>query len=251
MAKKHKQNMEWKAETYALEQIADRSTTDKLYGKLDTYQLDMDRKIEDYSVVFVDAEAGTGKTTVAVRKGLELLRQGKVDKIHYVRFPDRRSLKLGFLAGNYEKEAGYMHPFYEAVAECGIQKEAVDTLIERGIIETSTDIHLRGRNMQGVFLIIDEAQNAQDLSDLKLVLTRLHDHRGKGVVIGHSKQTDSRVELYTKHRLNAFQVNAFHMTRKPWATRAHLLINYRGEISKWADRVEESLAMLEGMEEVL
>lgn len=251
MVKKHKANMEWKAETYALEQLADRTSTDKLYARFDPLQKDMDTKIADHSVVFVDAEAGTGKTTIAVRKGLELLKQGKVDRIHYVRFPDKRSLKLGFLAGNDEKEAGYMHPFHEAMAECGLQKEAVEKLMERGIFETSTDIHLRGRNMKGVYLIIDEAQNAADLTDLKLVLTRVHDHRGKAVVIGHSKQTDSRVELYTKHRLNAFQVNAFHFSRKPWAARAHLTTNYRGEISKWADRVEESLVLLEGMEDVL
>jgi phosphate starvation-inducible protein PhoH len=205
--------------------------------------------IEDLSVVFTDAEAGTGKTAVAVRKGVELLRQGKISRIHYVRFPDKRSLKLGFLAGNYEKEAGYMYPFYEAMQDCGVQEEAVMRLITAKYIDTSTDIHLRGRNMRGTYLIIDEAQNAGDLTDLKLVLTRIHDHRGKAVVIGHSKQTDSRVELYTKHKLNAFQVNAFHFSRKPWAGRAHLRNNYRGEISKWADRVEESLVLIENMAE--
>lgn len=249
MTKKHRDTAEWKAETSALEQLASSIATDAMWLKLDSYQKDMDAKIDKYSVVFVDAEAGTGKTTVAVRKGLELLRQHKVDKIHYVRFPDKRSQSLGFLAGNAEKEEGFMYPFYEALAECGLQKEAIPLLISREVIETSTDIHLRGRNLKNVFLIIDEAQNARDLSDLKLTLSRLHDHRGKGVIIGHSKQVDGRVELYTKHKLTAFQVNAFHFSRKPWAARAHLVNNYRGEISKWADRVEESLALLENLSE--
>jgi len=250
MSKKHKRHMEEKVETLALEQIADRTETDKLYNKFDPYQREMDRKIEEYSVVFVDAEAGTGKTTVAVRKALEMLRQGKVNKIHYVRFPDKRGQKLGFLPGEKEdKEAVYMYPFYDAMAECGIQEAAVDKLIEKGIIELSTDINLRGRNLKGVFLIVDEAQNAEELGDLKLVLTRLHDHRGKGVVIGHSKQVDGRVRLYTKHRLTSFQIYRYHMTKKPWATTAHLMMNYRGEISKWADRVEESLPEIELMDD--
>lgn len=248
MTKKSKQASEDKEERQAIDQIMNTQATDTLWERFDSYQRDMDRAIDAHSVVFVDAEAGTGKTTIAIRKGLELLRQGHVQRIHYVRFPDRRSLKLGFLAGNYEKEAGYMHPFFEALNECGVQNEAATSLMAHDMLTTSTDIHLRGRNMKGTFLIIDEAQNAEDLGTLKLTLSRLHDHRGKGVVIGHSRQVDSRVELYTKHKLNAFQVTAFHFTRKPWATKAHLINNYRGEISKWADRVEESLAILEAME---
>jgi phosphate starvation-inducible protein PhoH len=250
--KKHKQAMEDRTEQRAIEQIADSTATDKLYSQLDADQRDFDKKLDQHSVVFVDAEAGTGKTAVAVRKAVEMLRQNKVSRIVYVRFPDKKGGSLGFLTGDKgAKESGYMVPFMQAMAKCGVQPEALGILASRNTIEMTTDMFLRGTNMEGTFLIIDEAQNATDLEALKTVLTRLHDHRGKGAVIGHTKQTDNRVEVYTKHKLTAFQVTAFHFLRKPWAARAYLRTNYRGEISKWADKVDESLILLEGMEDVI
>lgn len=252
MPNKHKQAMEWRAEESTMAQLADRTETDKLWNRMDSDQRDYDSKMESHSVVFVDAEAGTGKTTYAVRKALEMLRENKVNKIQYVRFPDRRAGKLGFLPGDLKdgKEAGFMVPFEQALYECGINQYALQKLVEKGKIEMTTDLFLRGTNLKGVFLIIDEAQNASELEDLKLVLTRLHDHKGRGVVIGHTRQTDNKVTLYTKHKLTAFQVTAFHFLRKSWAARGYLRTNYRGEISKWADRVEDSLVMLEGMNEI-
>lgn len=230
----------------ALEQLMDCTASEELWNKLDSYQREYARKIEKHAVIFVDAPAGTGKTTVAVLVGLEMLRQGKVARIQYVRFVDGRSQKLGFLPGEQEdKERNLMLPFYEAMSECGIQPEAVDKLIEMGMVETSTDINLRGRNFKRTYLIIDEAQNAQNISDLQLVLTRLHDHSGKAIIIGHSGQEDGKVQKYTEHQLNAFQIYQYHMTKKQWATIAELKNNYRGVISQWADKVLDSLQELE------
>lgn len=229
----------------ALAQVMDRSASDELWKRMDEHQRAYAESIQKFSVVFVDAPAGTGKTTIAVREGLEMLRDGKVDRIRYIRFVDGRSLKLGYLPGEQEdKERNLMLPLYEAMEECGVQPEAVDKLIELGIIEATTDTGLRGRNFRRTYLIIDEAQNAQTLADLQLVLTRLHDHGGKAVVIGHSGQEDGRIQKYTPLQLNAFQVYAYHMTKKPWATSVELLKNYRGQISQWADKVFDSLEEL-------
>lgn len=229
----------------AYAQIMDRRATDLLWKRMDEHQRAYAESIQKYAVVFVDAPAGTGKTTVAVREGLEMLREGKVDRIRYIRFVDGRSLKLGYLPGEQEdKEYNLMLPFYEAMEECGVQPEAVDKLMEMGIIEATTDTGLRGRNFRRTYLIIDEAQNAQHISDLQLVLTRLHDHGSKAVVIGHSGQEDGRIQKYTPFQWNAFQVYQYHMTKKPWATTVELLKNYRGQISQWADKVLETLEEL-------
>lgn len=217
---------------------------DRFFQKLDQYQKYYLENIYSKSVVFVDAKAGTGKTTIAVLAGLELLRQGKVSRVVYVRFPDKRYAKLGFLTGcKEEKEEILMNPFYEAAAECGMQPEAVNRLAEKGFIEATTDIGMRGRNLKTSFVIIDEAQNGT-IDDLKLLLTRIHDRDCKATVIGHSGQCDNPPKLYAG-KYNAFQVYQIHMTKKPWAVKCDLPNNYRGEISQHADNVDETIKELE------
>ena len=128
-----------------------------------------------------------------------------------------------------------MHPFFEALMECGLSDENVLELKAQKLIEATTDIFWRGRNMKRVFLIVDECQNGS-IEDIKLILTRLHD-AGKGIAIGHSGQVDSKVQRYGPEKLTPFEVYQMHMAQKPWTKIIHLHENYRGEISKWADKV--------------
>lgn len=210
-------------------------TTDKLYGRMDEYQRSFFEAIKTHKVVFVDEPAGTGKTTVAVSAGLDAMRQGK--RLIYIRFASSRGEQLGATPGELEdKEAKYMYPFYEALRECGVNDNALNYFMNEGNIETRTDTTERGRNYKDCFIIIDEAQNSSDIEQLRLILTRLHD-TSTAVVIGHSGQTDSKVKKYGG--LNAFQVYQEHMTQKPWATKCELKINYRGEVARWADEVDE------------
>ena len=224
----------------AYSQLYNTKSVDRLYKKLDEYQRWYYECLQKYRVVFVDEPAGTGKTTIAVMAGLDYVRDGK--KLVYIRFPSRRGERLGATPGELEdKEAKYMLPFYEALNECGLQDEAIQTLKLHGCIDARTDVQERGRNLKDCFVVVDEAQNAEDLEQLKLILTRPHDNC-KVVVIGDSRQTDSKVKRYGKQQLNAFQVYQYHMTKKPWAVSCELKINYRGEISRWADKVDESLS---------
>lgn len=225
--------------------ISNTQATDELWQKMNVDQRIYFESMEKYMVTMVDEKAGTGKTTVAVAKALDMLRKGAIHKIIYVRFIDDRAMGLGFEPGTLTmKEGGFMLPFYEAMAECGIPEAAVSFLIDKGVIETGTDVHMRGRNLHG-FLIIDEAQNAKTTSDLKLYLTRLHDDKGRGVVIGHSGQEDGKLMKYGKERLNAFQVYQRHFAKYPWSTQCNLPKNYRGKISQAADAVEDTLKELE------
>lgn len=220
---------------------------------MDEHQAKYCSAIEHYRMTLVDDPAGTSKTTIAVAMGLQLLKAGKVDYIHYVRFPDKRALSLGFEPGSTgahgEKERGYMHPFYEAMAECGLQPEFVAKMIDAHLIECSTDIHMRGRTLGKVFLIVDEAQNG-DIKALKLILTRIKDN-GKSVVIGHTGQTDNNLPKYGVHGFIPFEVYQLHMVKKHWATRCRLYTNYRGEVSQWADSVEITIQELEEEKQAL
>lgn len=217
----------------------------KWWHKADNHQMNYSNAIDFYKFVTVDAEAGTGKTTLAVMKALEALKSGKVDIIRYVRFVDQRTQKLGFIPGGVgmggEKEQGFMYPFFEALAECGVPEEYALRLIASRVIETSTDIHMRGRNMKRTFLIVDECQNG-DFDDMKVVFTRVDDAT-KTVAIGHSGQIDRKLRKVAG--FTPFQVYQRHMLKKPWAKLCQLTTNYRGEVSQWADKIEVTIAELE------
>lgn len=232
-------------EDKAISQLMDTKTTDRLYRRMDPHQKEYRHSIEEYKMVFVDEKAGTGKTEIAVHAALDALRQGIAKKILYIRFPSKRGQKLGALPGDLkEKERIYMYPFIEALNECGLQDEAIEMLEAQGIIEMSTDVTLRGRTLKGSFVIVDETQNAEDLEQLQLTLTRVKDDGAGCVVIGHSEQLDSHVKKYGKYNMNAFEVYQIHMTKKNWAKKCRLYNNYRGVISQWADEVMKTLEEL-------
>ena len=217
---------------------------DRLYAKLDSFQKEYCESIMQFPVIMVDQPAGTGKTTIAVMKALDMLRYGAISRIVYIRFPDARYGKLGFMKGYQdEKEAPLMGPFYDACAECGLQAEVVDSMIENGMIKLGTDIGYRGCNIKNSFVIIDEAQNGT-IEDLQLMLTRIHDKNCKCLVIGHSGQCDSKLKLYGK-RFNAFQVYQIHMDKQPFTKICTLPINYRGKISLHADNIYQTIQEIE------
>jgi phoH family protein len=204
---------------------------DGLLKSLDKYQKRYYDSLMQKPVTCCNAKAGSGKTVIAVMAGLQLLDKGIVDQIIYVRFPDQMVQSLGALPGDLtDKEQYYMDPFYNACEELGIQKDVVDEVyIPKNQIVLCTNITFRGINIKNAFIIMDESQNAS-FKDLKLVLTRLHDSC-HCALIGHNSQRDNR----KCEREGAFEMYIHHLTKKPFATETPLKVNYRGEISQWAD----------------
>lgn len=241
MSRKQRVNTPVEKPDWFISQLMDTKQVDRLYKKLDAHQIEYYDSIFNNKVTMVDAPAGTGKTTIAVMVGKELLAHGKVAQIVYIRFPDKRAQKQGFLPGDMnEKNSVYMQPFFDASSEVGLQPDAVFKLIDKGLITLSTDICMRGVNLKNTFLIIDEAQNGE-IEDLRLMLTRLHDHSGHCVVIGHSGQVDNNVRRFGQQKFIPFEIYQLHMAKKAWTQICRLPNNYRGEISKWADNIQETI----------
>lgn len=210
----------------------DNKTIDRSRDKLDDDQKKYYDSFDEYSVVCVDAPAGTGKTYVAVMKALYLYSIGKINKIFYIRIPDDRSLRMGFLPGTEEeKQAIYTAPFYCICEYLGIQPEMIDEAVENREIILTTDVALRGVTIDNSFVIIDEAQNG-NISDLKLILTRITD-RCKVALIGQSSQYDNK--SMSDH---AFRKYIDHFATRKWAIECRLTKNYRGKISQWADQLQ-------------
>lgn len=227
----------------ALDQLYSSTETDKIVKRMDAHQKAYYLGTKEKRVSIVDAKAGTGKTTVAFASGLDALRAGGINKLMYIRFPDDEIQSLGFLPGDIdEKGSSYFGPAYNTLAKCGIQYEATDMLRDKGTFEFVMANTLRGSDYENAFVIIDEAQNARDKGKLQTVLTRFHDNC-KLVLIGHSEQQDNR-EIQKYGGLTAFQAYQVHLLKKRWTQKYDLIVDYRGELCRWSDEIEETLREL-------
>lgn len=192
-----------------------------------------------YTIVFCNARAGTGKTTLAMGAA-NLLYQDKrngYDGIVYIVSPYGEQ-RQGYLPGSQtEKSEVYFEPAYQAMQEVGLNRYT-DVTTESmaakkkgdGFIKMMTHTYMRGDNLKKKIIIIDEAQNFT-IPELKKVLTRIHDN-SIAIVIGHTGQIDVSGK-------SGFQPYIEHFKSFIKGTTCELTINHRGELSAFADALEE------------
>lgn len=205
---------------------------DRMYSRFDPDQKEFFRSIKDHVFTFCEATTGSGKTTVAVASLLDMLANGEINYIVYVRVADDRMQSLGYYPGTMEeKMAPYWGPFYEALITLGLQPETIKAMEFAGIIRETLDISMRGINLEKCGVILDEVQNA-DIDTLRLIFTRFHDDV-HAVVIGDAKQKDQKnsnsavFKAYCEYLANSSMGNKCELTR-----------NYRGKFSKLAEGFE-------------
>ena len=116
--------------------------------------------------------AGTGKTYLAVACAVEALENNAVGRILLVRPAVEAGEKLGFLPGDLaQKIDPYLRPLYDALYEM-LGVERVNKLIDRNVIEVAPLAFMRGRTLNGAFIILDESQNTT-MEQMKMFLTRI------------------------------------------------------------------------------
>ena len=129
-------------------------------------------------IVFAIGPAGTGKTYTAVALAVRALKNKVVKKIILTRPAVEAGESLGFLPGDLkEKIDPYLRPLYDAL----------DDMITR-TIEIAPLAYMRGRTLDNAFIILDEAQNSNDLQ-LKMFLTRIGAN-AKAIITGDPTQID-------------------------------------------------------------
>lgn len=194
---------------------------------------------EDKLIVFCNAKAGTGKTTIATATADLLVKYGRYKGIIYIASPYGEG-KQGFLPGSItEKSEVYFEPFYQAMERCDINPFTAicnDTMVSEkygtGYIRCLTHTYLRGTNFHDVVLILDETQN-YDFGSLKKTLTRISDDC-KIIVIGHDKQKD--IDDNTNGFVRYLQ--HFGNSGDNRVAICKLTKNYRGWVSSFADELE-------------
>jgi len=128
--------------------------------------------IREFDINFGIGPAGTGKTYLAVACAVEALAQEKVKRLLLVRPAVEAGEKLGFLPGDLaQKIDPYLRPLYDALYEM-LGFEKVSRLIEKNVIEVAPLAYMRGRTLNGSFIILDESQNTT-MSQMKMFLTRI------------------------------------------------------------------------------
>lgn len=139
-------------------------------------------------VTFGVGPAGTGKTYLAVLKGVQSLLAGQVNRMILTRPAVEAGERLGFLPGDLaEKVNPYLRPLYDALHDM-LPFDRVRGMLETGVIEVAPLAFMRGRTLSQAFVILDEAQNTTP-EQMKMFLTRIGDG-SRVVVTGDATQTD-------------------------------------------------------------
>ncbi len=139
-------------------------------------------------IVFAVGPAGTGKTFLAVALAVAALKRKKVKRIILCRPAVEAGERLGFLPGDFrEKIDPYLRPLYDSLEEL-LLPEKLAAHMENHVIEIVPLAFMRGRTLNGAFVILDEAQNATALQ-MKMFLTRLG-VASRAIVTGDVTQID-------------------------------------------------------------
>jgi phosphate starvation-inducible protein PhoH and related proteins len=139
-------------------------------------------------IVFAIGPAGTGKTYTAVALAVRALKNKLVKKIILTRPAVEAGENLGFLPGDLkEKIDPYLRPLYDALDDM-IPADKLGYYMSTRTIEIAPLAYMRGRTLDNAFIILDEAQNTNDLQ-LKMFLTRIGAN-AKAIITGDPTQID-------------------------------------------------------------
>ncbi len=140
------------------------------------------------TITFGIGPAGTGKSYLAVAHAVQALQAKQVSRIILTRPAVEAGERLGFLPGDLmAKIDPYLRPLYDALYDL-LEPEGTQRLLDRGTIEVAPLAFMRGRTLNGSFVILDEAQNTTP-EQMKMFLTRIG-FGTKAVVTGDVTQID-------------------------------------------------------------
>jgi len=153
-----------------------------------TNQQRMVDESEKNDLVIAIGPAGTGKTYTAVAIAVRALKNKEIKRIILTRPAVEAGENLGFLPGDLkDKLDPYLQPLYDALRDM-IPTQKLLSYLEDGTIEIAPLAFMRGRTLDNVFAILDEAQNATE-AQLKMFLTRMG-RNAKFIVTGDITQID-------------------------------------------------------------
>jgi PhoH-like ATPase len=133
---------------------------------------------DDIKLVTIAGTAGTGKTLLALAAALESRQKYRQILLARPVVP-LSNRDLGFLPGDVgEKLDPYMQPLYDNLTvirhQCGDNTQAAQRIVEMREsekLQITPLAYIRGRSLQRIFFIVDEAQNLTP-HEIKTIITR-------------------------------------------------------------------------------
>jgi PhoH-like ATPase len=147
-------------------------------------------------LISLQGVAGTGKTLIALASALE--KSNQYNQIILARpIVPLSNREIGFLPGDaQEKINPYMQPLFDNLKFIKSQfrdsekkNKNIDMMLEEGKIEIMPLAFIRGRSLENVIMIIDEAQNLTP-HEIKTIVTRAGENT-KIIFTGDVKQIDT------------------------------------------------------------
>lgn len=140
------------------------------------------------AIVLATGPAGTGKTMLAVQKGIQKFDSGEIDRIVITRPAVSVDEQHGFLPGDINKKMEpWTRPIFDFLEEHYSPKHVL-LMLENKEIEISPLAYMRGRTFKRCWIVADEMQNATP-EQMKMLLTRIGEG-SKIVVTGDLNQHD-------------------------------------------------------------
>jgi phosphate starvation-inducible PhoH-like protein len=144
--------------------------------------------VEDCQFVICSGPAGSGKTHLALGKGIEYLKENKYKKLLLIRPLQECGRGIGYLPGDKnDKISPHMKAFTELFHKF-CSKEQLERFIKEEKIVVDTCEFMRGCTFDETYVVIDEAQNCT-YEQLKMLLTRLGKD-SKMIIVGDATQND-------------------------------------------------------------
>lgn len=145
--------------------------------------------IETHEVTVCTGVAGSGKTYLACYEAIKMLMRKEVEKIVLVKsVTTLPKEEVGFIPGDLkEKMDPFMISFYGNIDKL-IGQETRKRLVVEGKIEVQPLAFIRGINIDGAVVILDECQNLTT-ETFKTIVTRIGEG-SKYIIMGDSSQCD-------------------------------------------------------------
>ena len=190
-------------------------------------------------LVTMTGKAGTGKTLLALASAIQVKKEYR--QIYVARPVVPLSNKdMGYLPGDIEsKLAPYMQPLWDNLkiiqsqyAEEDKQYQMVDQMIKDNKLVIEPLSYIRGRSLQRIFFIVDEAQNLTP-HEIKTIITRAGE-RAKIVLTGDIYQID---HPYLDSQSNGLSYLIDHFKGQKLYAHINLVKGERSELAELASNL--------------